>query len=429
MNLIEVLYGTGWRVIQPLLVVAGMLSPKLARAVAGRRESVDRFREWGIEHRTGVDLPKLLVLHGASAGELAGAVPILDELRRLNPDLQLVVTYSSPSGEGVAADIHPDMHWFVPFDRPDHAGAVLDALRPDALVFAKLDVWPTLTRQASRRGIPIGMINATVRPGSGRLKFPGRQLLRAAYGSMEAVGAVSDGERERLIRLGVPPTTIQVTGDASFDRAVHRAQASRKQPLRLPPGVPGLLRLIAGSTWPADENFLLDAVSRLPEVELVLVPHEPTQEHVERLAADVMRMFGVPARIWSRLANPATESASSSPLIIDAVGFLAELYAEADVAYVGGGLDGTGLHSVIEPAAAGLPVLFGARHDRWEARELTAIGGAAEIERSNVAPVLAGLCDGELRESMATAGRAYVESKSGAAVAGSALIETLLDRG
>ena len=170
-------------------------------------------------------------------------------------------------------------------------------------------------------------------------------------------------------------------------------------------------------------------MSRLPEVELVVVPHEPTQEHVERLAADVMRMFGVPARIWSRLANPATESASSSPLIIDDVGFLAAMSAEADVAYVGGGLDGTGLHSVIEPAAAGLPVLFGARHDRWEARELTAIGGAAEIERSNVAPVLAGLCDGELRESMATAGRAYVESKSGAAVAGSALIERLLDRG
>ncbi|TFG66018.1 MAG: hypothetical protein E4H28_02945, partial [Gemmatimonadales bacterium] len=107
------------------------------------------------------------------------------------PDLELVVTYSSPSGEEIADEIHPDVHWFVPFDRPDHTGAMLDVLRPDALVFAKLDVWPALTREAASRGIPVGMVNATVRPNSGRLRFPGRQLLATAYGHMAAVGAVS----------------------------------------------------------------------------------------------------------------------------------------------------------------------------------------------------------------------------------------------
>ena len=413
----------------PLLTGAGLFSPKLARAVAGRRESVDRFRKWASGRRTGLELPPLLVLHGASAGELAGSIPILTELRRLIPDLELVVTYSSPSGEEVAADIRPDMHWFVPFDRPDHTGAVLDALRPDAVVFAKLDVWPTFTREAARRKIPIGMINATVRPRSGRLRFPGRQLLRTAYAQLDAVGAVSEGERERLIRLGVSPAAIQITGDGSFDRAIDRVQAAQGGPARLPERAPGMVRLLAGSTWPTDESFLLKTLSQLPEFELVLVPHEPTLETVARLERDVKRYFGTPARVFSRFSAGGTESSDSSPLIVDAVGLLAELYTEADIAYVGGGLDGTGLHSVIEPAAAGLPVLFGARHDRWEARDLVTVGGGVELDDSNVASEIGLLRDAGRRASMATAGRAYVAGMAGAGRAGADLIASLLHRG
>ena len=429
MNPTGLLYDIGWRLSGPLLAGAGLFSPKLARAVAGRRESVDRFREWAGGRRSGVDLPPLLMLHGASAGELAGSIPVLDELRRSIPDLELVVTYSSPSGEEVAADIRPDMHWFVPFDRRDHAGAVLDVLRPNALVFAKLDLWPTFTREAARRSIPVGMINATVRAGSGRLRFPGRQLLRSAYGQLEAVGAVSESERERLIRLGVSPSSVQITGDASFDRAMHRVQTAQGRPARLPERVPGIVRLLAGSTWPTDEAFLLKTLSQLPEFELVLVPHEPTPETIARLEEDVMRQFGMPARVWSRIPEGGTESSVSSPLIVDAVGFLADLYTEADVAYVGGGLDGTGLHSVIEPAAAGLPVLFGARHDRWEACELVAAGGGIELDASNATAEIASLRDAGRRASMATAGRAYVSRMAGAGRAGADLVASLLNRG
>jgi len=429
LNPTELLYDTGWKVSGPLLAVAGLFSPKLARAVAGRRESVERFSRWASGRRAGTNLPPLLLLHGASAGELAGSIPVLSELRRLMSDLELVVTYSSPSGEDVARDMHPDMHWFVPFDRPDHVGVVLDVLRPDALVFAKLDVWPTLTREAARRGIPLGMINATVRPGSGRLRFPGHQLLRTSYGHLSAIGAVSEGERERLISLGVSPAAIRITGDASFDRALDRVRSAGRQSTRLPDRVPGTIRLLAGSTWPADEAFLLEAVTQVPDVELVLVPHEPTPEAIARLAKDVMRRFGVAARVLSRLPADVPEAPVASPLIVDAVGILAELYTEADVAYVGGGLDGTGLHSVIEPAAAGLPVLFGGRHDRWEARELVGEGGAVELDTSNAARVIAGLRDNGRRVSMATAGRAYVAGKAGAARAGADLVAALLTTG
>ncbi len=425
MNPTAVLYNIGWKLSGPLLAVSGLFSPKLARAVAGRREAVSRFQAWAGSHRAGPDLPPLLMLHGASAGELTGAFPVIRELRRSIPDLQVVVTYSSPSGEQVADDIEPETHWFVPFDRPDHARAVLEALRPNALVFAKLDVWPTLTDQAVQLGIPVGMINATVRSGSGRLRFPGRQLLQSAYSRLKAVGAVSPEEQRRLLRLGVPPAAIRITGDASFDQALSRVQSAEHLPARLPERAAGWVRLIAGSTWPADEDFLLDAVAQEPRVELVIVPHEPAPESVERLAAEVERRLGAPARLWSELMEQNSRSQSAAPLIVDAVGLLAELYAEADIAYVGGGLDGTGLHSVIEPAAASLPVLFGSRHDRWEARELIAAGGAMELEPSSTGTIPL-LRDREGLAAMGSAARAYVLGKAGAARAGADMVADLL---
>ena len=427
MNPTVALYNLGWRLSGPLLPIAGLFSPKLARAVAGRSEAVSRFRAWAGSERSGADRPPLLMLHGASAGELTGAIPVVAELRLKIPNLQVVVTYSSPSGEDVADDIRPETHWFVPFDRPDHASAVLEALRPDALVFAKLDVWPTLTDQAARRGVPVGLINATVRPGSGRLRFPGQWLLRSAYGQLRAVGAVSEEERERLLRLGVAPSAIRVTGDASFDQAIRRVRTAEHRPRRLPEPAAGTVRLIAGSTWPADEDYLLDAVTRAPDIELILVPHEPGPESVARLAGQVEDRFHSPARLWSRLASENGGSQARTPLIIDAVGLLAELYREADVAYVGGGLDGTGLHSVIEPAAAGLPVLFGPRHDRWEARELVFAGGAMELDPSDAAAVFL-LRDRDRRVSMGAAARAYVEGKAGAARAGADLVAGLMGR-
>ena len=272
------------------------------------------------------------------------------------------------------------------------------------------------------------MINATVRTGSGRLRFPGRQLLRGTYGRLQAVGAVSAGEREPLIRLGVTAAAIHITGDASFDQALHRVRPDENRPLRLPGRVSGTLRLLAGSTWPTDETILLGAVARLPDVELVLVPHEPTPEAIARLAADVERRLRVPARLWSRLTTGQTGPPPPSPLIVDAVGFLAELYAEADVAYVGGGIDGTGLHSVVEPAAAGLPVLFGSHHDRWEAHELVAAGGALELEASNAAATIDSLRDDDRRASMGAAARAYVTDNSGADRSGADLVAGLLNR-
>lgn len=429
MSFTDILYSLGWQTVRPFLWVAGLFSDKLARAVAGRKAATDDLRAWAADRRAPAS--PLVWLHGASAGELAGAAPIVARLRDGRPETQLVVTYSSPSGEAAARRLQPDHQGFVPFDLLSHTAPVVAALRPSALVYAKHDVWPHLTAAARAHAVPIGLVNATVRPGSGRLRRPGRAVLRRAYAALDAVGAVADADRERLVALGVRPEVIEVTGDASFDQALARLTDSGDQARRLPPQVSGVLRLIAGSTWPEDEEFLVEAVAHLEALELVLVPHEPTPEAVTRIRHLVRERLGRPIRLYSQLdqsdAPGGRPGEAPPPLVVDAVGFLAQLYAEGDIAYVGGGLAGTGLHSVIEPAAAGRPVLFGPRHDRWEAVELVDAEAACEVDPTNVYAVLVSLMDAKRRRRMGEAARACVTARAGADERGAALVQRLLD--
>lgn len=439
MSLLENLYNVAVNALRPLLPAFGAASPKVSAAVEGRRAAAADITQWAERERD--PFRPLLWLHGSSAGELAGAIPVVNRVRAERPDLQLLVSYSSPSAESVLDELGADYAGYPPLETMAACRDALERSRPDALVFAKLDAWPALTRAAAELGIPLGMINATVRPSSSRLRGPGRQLLVPSYGRLDAVGAVSEEEIERLETLGTRPDAIRVTGDASFERALERVdrarQAASASGRRLPVGSPGVVRLCGGSTWPEDERVLTEAAAALaagdgPFLELVLVPHEPDVAAVERIRELCLEHLGVEPRLWSALADSAPDRkavgpGSPAPLLVDAVGFLAELYLECDMAWVGGGIGGEGLHSVVEPAAASLPILFGPVYDRWEARQMVQRGIAVEAEPDGVASALSELmADSKHRGEMGAEARRYVESGRGATEASVRLIMELL---
>jgi len=444
-SLLENVYNVAVHALRPLLPAIGSASPKVSAAVEGRRAAAGAIRRWG-EHGRDPFRP-LLWLHGASAGELAGAIPVLDRVRDARPGIQVLVSYSSPSAEAVLPELSPDYAGYPPLETMAACREAIAATRPDAIVFAKLDAWPALTRAAAEAGVPLGMINATVRPGSSRLRGPGRQLLVPSYGRLDRVGAVAGEEVTRLELLGTRPDTIRVTGDAAFERALDRVDRARgasvRDEPRLPARIDGEVRLCAGSTWPEDERVLIEAYAGLnrrtaagsgPHLELILVPHEPDGGAVRRIRELCLGQLGSEPRLWSRLGGAGgvgvTEPTASSPLVVDAVGFLAELYLECDLAWVGGGVGGEGLHSVIEPAAAGLPVLFGPVHDRWEAREMVRRGVAAEASPDRLADLLTDLVEDPVRrEEMGAGARRFVEEGRGATESSAMLVLELLEAG
>jgi 3-deoxy-D-manno-octulosonic-acid transferase len=366
-----------YELVARLATTAATVAPagdsKLLRSLRGRRNLLERYHAWS-PHRD--KSRELLWMHAPSVGEGLQARPVLERLRADHPHIQLAYTYFSPSAQSFAERLNVDFRDFLPFDTRRAAARALEAIRPTALVFSKLDVWPTLTREASARGVPLGLVSATLASGSSRRGALASSLLRSAYARLDRVGAIDADDAERLAQLGVRREAIAVTGDTRYDQVWARAQRVDTTSPILGPLLSRRTTLVAGSTWPADERVLLPvwgAVRRAsPEIRLIIAPHEPTSDHL----APIERWANSEGLAASRMSAPSALAADV--VIVDRVGVLGDLYALADVAFVGGGFHSAGLHSVIEPAAFGAPVLFG---PQWagsrDARLLLNAGAAA----------------------------------------------------
>lgn len=343
------------RLARCLAALAPRSEHKLVATFASRRGVVPRFAAF----RRDGSRP-LLWMHAPSVGEGLQARPVLELAREKRPDMQLAYTWFSPSARAFAGALDVDFRDVLPFDVAADMRAALAALAPTALVFSKLDVWPTLAREAARRGTRLGIVSATLAVSSSRRSGIAAVLLRDAYARLDRVGAISNDDADRLIALGVPPRRVTVTGDTRYDQVWTRAERVDRASDLLAPLRSDRTTLVAGSTWPADETALLPAWARIagrqPDARLIIAPHEPTAAHlsaIERWAA------GAGLRS-APLGAPA--AAKADVVIVDRVGVLGDLYALADIAVVGGAFHAAGLHSVLEPAAFGAPVLFGPRY-------------------------------------------------------------------
>jgi 3-deoxy-D-manno-octulosonic-acid transferase len=419
----------GYRALAQLARGAAVVAPpsesKLFRALRARRGIRRRYRRWG---ETGRDRQRpLLWMHAPSVGEGLQARPVLELARVRRPELQLAYTHFSPSAAAFARGLDVDFHDYLPFDTPGDARVALDALAPTALVFSKLDVWPVITREARARGVRLGLISATLARGSSRRSRTAGAVLRDAYAALEAVGAIDDSDADRLVQLGVRPPAISVTGDTRYDQVWLRAQRVDRESPMLQRLKRSRVTLVAGSTWPADEAALLPAVESLRaagiDLRLVIAPHEPTPPHI----ATVVEWARASKLSLARLDDPAPGDADV--VLVDRVGVLGDIYSIADLAYVGGGFHAAGLHSVLEPASYGAPVLFGPRHDN--SRDATLLeqrgGGVAVSGATDLARRLRGwVSDATARREAGNYARALVRSGVGAAERSFELVERLL---
>ena len=145
-----------------------------------------------------------------------------------------------------------DLAEYLPFDVAPDMAALCDALRPTALVFSKIDVWPVLAETAAARGIALGMISATVSAISSRRGRLADWLLRDAYAALDAIGTVDDADARRLMAMGASAEALQVTGDSRYDQAWARAQQVDRHDSLLGPLASTRPTLVAGSTWPSE---------------------------------------------------------------------------------------------------------------------------------------------------------------------------------
>lgn len=419
---IDRVWDVGVTVAKPLVTAIGGASGRGRRAVAGRRAALRRFEDWS--HLTR-DVRPLVWLHAPSVGEALMAQAIARALRE-QVDVQIAFTYFSPSAERVAGQVGADVSGYLPWDTPHDVNRTLDVLRPALVAFVRTEIWPGLVRRAHDRGVPIALVNAPLAETSSRLRPLARIALGTAWSLLDRVGAVSADDAARFPRLGVDPARIRVTGDARFDQVAARVE-------RLDPDAPLLRRMrdpavttiVAGSTWPTDEAIVLDAFERVHAqrpARLIIAPHEPIPTHIDAL------LFAAACRTLSasRLRHvERADDALPDVIVVDRMGVLAELYAVGRVAYVGGGFGRRGLHSVIEPAALGLPVAFGPLvGNAREALHLAAAGGGVVV--TDAESLRAHLERFITSDRPGRSAREFVESRRGGAARNARLVAELL---
>jgi 3-deoxy-D-manno-octulosonic-acid transferase len=413
------------RAAPSLLRVAGTFQPKIRRAVEGRALSLTTLLDWGATQRDRAR--PLLWLHAPSVGEALMAQAILEKARNQLPELQSIFTYFSPSAERVAARVGADWAGYLPWESPPLLRRVLDVVQPQCIAFVRTEIWPALTREAARRNVPVLLVNAALAESSSRTGKGARMLLGPAYRRLHAVGAISTDDAARFALFDVPRNRVHITGDARFDQVAQRVAAiDRSQPLLQSLKAARGPWLVAGSTWPSDDERLVEALAQLTPLgtafRAIIAPHEPTVEHLQalrqRLDAKRIRNIVLPQ-------NDDTTRDTAPVIIVDRVGVLADLYAIAAVAYVGGGFGDAGLHSVIEPAALGVPVVFGPRHgNAREATRLVAAGGGHIVHTVvEVRDTLSRwLRDDAARKRAGLAARAFVDAHRGGAAKNAQLI-------
>jgi 3-deoxy-D-manno-octulosonic-acid transferase len=355
----------------------------------------------------------LIWIHAVSVGETRAAGPLVEALLARHPDHRILVTHTTPTGRATGEQLFGErvLRAYLPWDLPFAVSRFLDHYRPVAGVLMETEIWFNLAAACRRRSVPLFLVNARLSDRSARGYGRLAGLTAEALRSLAGIGAQTRDDAARLEALGAPPAVV--TGNLKFDVAPPEPMRALGARLRERFGTARPV-LLAASTREGEEDLVLDAFRTLevPGALLVLVPRHPQRfDEVERLLA---------ARGFHNVRRSAetTVDAAVEVVLGDSMGEMFAYCAACDVAFVGGSLLPLGGQNLIEPCAAGRPVLIGPHTFNFaDAARLAIEAGAAREVHD--APQLAAaarelLSDPAARARMADAALAFAASHRGA---------------
>ncbi len=309
----------------------------------------------GTKHPASADI----WMHAASVGEVRIISHLLDYLRGIDPSLTYHITVMTRTGFQTAKSLCGDFAQvsFFPVDVPKLWRDFLDHLQPRIVVIAETEIWPNLIETLESRKIPIVLVNGRLsEKGYGRYRFVKASIgrLLSTYDHLFLKGSE---DFQRYKALGVTESKMTLAGDMKFDAPlVERTAAEKQEKRQLVSASDRQFLLVAGSTRPGEETQLIalyrNLLARFPQLRIALVPR-----HIERtdeILAEIQQQ-GMNAKLAGEEVSPDSDAVR----LVNRMGILVDLYAAADLAFVGGTLVTIGGHNLLEPVWAGTPVLYG----------------------------------------------------------------------
>ena len=350
--------------------VAALFNSKARLWVSGRK---DLFLK--IEKRIPKD-EKIIWFHCASLGEFEQGRPVIEAFRKHFKEHKILLTFFSPSGYEVQKDYkQADYVFYLPLDTAENAKKFISLTRPALAVFVKYEFWFNYLDELSRNKIPLLMISVIFRSSQHFFKPWGwwfrRQLQKVTFFFVQNESSV-------VLLNSIKIFHADIGGDTRFDRVMELPRERVELPV-FEIFANGSPLLIAGSTWPADEEILKTLILQSEhDFKLVIAPHIVSEAHIQQL----LKLFRDQQPLLFSHPDQA-QLKESRVLIIDSIGMLSYIYRFGTIAYIGGGF-GVGIHNVLEAATYGLPVIFGPAYQRFqEAVELSRLGGGFPVNNAN----------------------------------------------
>ncbi|MBQ8386986.1 MAG: 3-deoxy-D-manno-octulosonic acid transferase [Paludibacteraceae bacterium] len=374
---------------------------KAKQLVAGQAQAITELREW---RATTCGMP-VLWIHVASVGEFEQVRPIIERLHRELPFRKVLLTFFSPSGYELRKNYQlVDKVLYLPFATHRNAKKWLEVLAPEMAVFVKYEFWPAYLNALKKNDIPTYLISAIFRPKQLFFKPWGKAYLKLLY-TFKHIFVQDSASADLLQQHGIADVTV--AGDTRFDRVVEVRKMAKDLPI-----VDGFVAdaervIVAGSTWPEEEQMFARYVAEHEDVKLVLVPHEIHSDHLHQ----IFQYFE--GRYVRYTEATAASVDKCRVLLVDTIGLLSSIYRYGHVAYIGGGF-GAGIHNTLEAAVYGMPVVFGPKWQKFrEARGLLNAGAAKSVK--NYREFAAALDKAfEQQAAMGQAAADYVNSELGA---------------
>ncbi|HSD26415.1 MAG TPA: 3-deoxy-D-manno-octulosonic acid transferase, partial [Vicinamibacteria bacterium] len=307
--------------------------------------------------------------------------------------------------------------FFAPFDWPRPVRAALRTLDPSLLVLVETEIWPNLIHEACRRGTRVAVVNGRISPRSFARYRLIRGFLARVLGEVDLFLMQGEAHAERVRALGAPAGRVQVTGNLKFDAAEAKPPSAALRERLGEEARHGRLLFVAGSTGPGEEELVLAAFRKIrggvPEAALLLVPRHP-----ERFDSIPPLCAAAGLRCLRRSSLEPGAWRDEEVVLLDTMGELAQVYALSDLVFVGGSLVPMGGHNVLEPAAAGRPIVVGPHMENFQeiGDQFLAEGALVQVEDSDhlAAEAMALLQDAPRRRELGERARGLLERNRGA---------------
>ena len=394
-------YSIAWQIIEVLIPVAGLFNKKIQIGNKGRKASFSTLKKWRQSLPTE---SKVIWFHCASLGEFEQGRPVIEALKKKEPQSLIALTFFSPSGHEVRKNYSgADWIGYLPLDTYFNARKFVQILQPSEAFFVKYEFWPNYFFNLKKLGAKLFCISVIMREDQRFFKWHGF-LWKPTLQAVTHFFVQNKNTIELLHKINFQ--NVSVSGDTRFDRVLEIAH-STKELAWLTSFKQNDFLVVMGSSYTEEESLVAMLLKRVKNIKVCVVPHEI---HTRRIQESATRFekFGV---VLLSSFQPEKNN-EARVLIVDSIGMLSSIYSQANAVILGGGF-GKGLHNSLEIAVYGVPMAFGPNHTKFqEAVDLVKIGAAFQIETFEELSSFLENC--RYKNDLPNEGKTYVEKHAGA---------------